>query len=152
MRNGGKGTEATAGGTKADGGGTGVSTVERAGARHSAGRPTGNSELPAGGRPETKKQTRKGKRKTNDVATDATNELVRHAKARTFTDPNPSRTEGDGNRTKGNKRGRRRDAEGKRNGTRKQKGKGNEQKEKQNKGKQGTRETKGRARPRKAKK
>ena len=62
VRNGGKGTKATAGGTKTDGKGTTVSTVERAGAPHSARRPTGNSESPAGGRPETKKQG-KGKAK-----------------------------------------------------------------------------------------
>ena len=122
VRGGGKGTKVDAGGTITDGKGTTVSTTERAGPPHRARRPAGNSESHAGGRPETKKRTRKGKRKTNDVATDATNKLVRRAKARTFTDPNPSRTEGDGNRTKGNKRGRRRDAEGKRNGTRKRNG------------------------------
>ena len=123
VRSGGKGTKVDAGGTITDG--KGDDSLHKRSARgppHRARRHAGNSESHAGGRPETKKRTRKGKRKTNDVATDATNELVRHAKARTFTDPNPSRTEGDGNRTKGNKRGRRRDAEGKRNGTRKRKG------------------------------
>ena len=93
------------------------------------GRPTQRRETDGefgvtGGRETGNKKTRKGKSKINDVTTDATNKLIRHAKARTFTDPNPSRSEGDGNRRKGNKRGRRHDAEGKRNGTRKQKGKG----------------------------
>ena len=87
VRNGGKGTEATAGGTKADGGGTGVSA---SGAR---GRPRQQRETDgefgfSGGRETGNK--RQGKIKINDVTRDTTNKLIHYAKAWTFTDPKPS--------------------------------------------------------------
>ena len=98
VRSGGKGTKVDAGGTITDGKGTTVSTVERA--WPPAPRPETRGEFRvARGRETGNKKTRKGKSKINDVTTDATNKLIHHAKARTFTDPNPSRSEGDGHRT-----------------------------------------------------